>query len=280
MTEENKSNKKIFFLAIIVLFITVIIIYRQRIFSIKTDQKNAASTTEDKKTPIETNETKQINNVPPLINNPSSKKATQPTPAYAGRDPQEIKPADDIVKTLDANQKDDMYYQIKVLGQTVKENPQYVSGWLQIGLLKKAIGDYVGTRDAWEYAALVRPYDPVPFKDLGELYWHYLPDLPRAEKNLQIAIKDKPDDTSTYISLSELYSSAYKEKQSLALDILLQGVNANKDDNDIVKSVADYYQNHGMYEQSLEWWQKALQKEPSNQSIIQTIADLKNKLSK
>ena len=199
-------------------------------------------------------------------------------PAYTGRDPQEARPNPEEVKLFSEAQKAKIYSDIRMHGSAVKENPDYFFGWMQIGLLKKVIGDFAGARDAWEYAGQIRPENSVSFGNLGELYWRYLPDFLRSEKNFRIAIKNKPDDPATYMSLSDLYLYSYAEKKELAGDILLEGIAANPDSIDLMKYLARYYEVQKKYDSALEWWQKVLAKDPANFEVVTTIESLKKKI--
>ena len=198
-------------------------------------------------------------------------------PAYIGRDPAEIRPIYEEVKLFSDTQKNKLYEEIRVNARAVQDDPTYLFGWVQIGLLKKIIGDYEGAGDAWEYAGVIRPANSVSFANLGELYWKYLPDYARSEKNFRISIKNKPDDPDVYIALSNLYFFSYKEKTRFADDVLLEGIRANPKDVNLLKSLASLYEQQADYIKAVEWWKKALEKEPDNKDIILRIETLAKK---
>lgn len=197
--------------------------------------------------------------------------------SYSGRDPVEIRPNPDEVKGLSQAEREKLYSDINMHGRAVKENPDFFFGWIQVGLLKKIIGDYEGARDAWKYAGAIRPLNSVSFANLGELYWRYIPDYPRSEKNFLASIKNKPDDSSTYISLSDLYFYSYTEKKDRADDILLEGIRANPKDINLMKWLASLYEREKEYSKALEWWKKVLAQNPSDQPVKQAIAELEKK---
>jgi tetratricopeptide (TPR) repeat protein len=199
--------------------------------------------------------------------------------AYRGRDPEEVRPLPEEVKLFSDTKRAEIYTAIGNHGKTVKENPDYFFGWIQIGLLKKVIGDYEGARDAWEYAGLLRPENSLSFGNLGELYWRYLPDYPRSERNFKTAIANKPSDVGFYVSLSDLYFYSYKEKAELADDILLQGLAKNPESIDLVRHLAFLYERRGEYAFAITWWQKVLAKDPGNLELAATIEALKKKVS-
>lgn len=200
-------------------------------------------------------------------------------PVYHGRPTEELRPVPDEVKLFSESNKQEIYRSLQNFGKTVKEKPDFFNGWIQLGLLKKTIGDFEGARDAWEYASLISPKNSVAFANLGELYWRYLRVYPQAEINFKASIKNKPDDPGTYVSLSELYFYSLKEKSDLADDILLQGIAANPQSMDLAKALARLYEKSEQYAKSIEWWQKVLVSDPKNMDLAATIEGLKKKLS-
>ena len=200
------------------------------------------------------------------------------TIVYTGRDPMEVRPNLEDVKLFSDEQKKNLYAAIGNHGQAVKDNPDYFDGWLEIGLLKKVIGDYEGARDAWEYAGAIRLLSSVPFANLGELYWHYLHMYAQSEKNFKIAIKNDPKDIGSYRSFSDLYYYSMKEKQSLADDVLLEGIAANPQSGDLFKALGRLYEHLGQYASAMEWWEKALAQDPQSVEIASTIEALKKKV--
>lgn len=199
-------------------------------------------------------------------------------PPYEGRDPGEFRPVPEEVKLFNEDQKNQIYISIKNSSKKVKERPDFLEDWLQIGILKKMIGDFEGARDSWEYAGVVSPLNSVSFANLGELYWRYLHDYPKSESNFKISIKNKPNDPLTYISFSGLYFYSYKEKQDLADDVLFDGLKANPEDTNLMKALASLYEKQKEYLKSLEWWERVLKNEPNNKDVAKTIEDIRKKI--
>ncbi|TSC77835.1 MAG: hypothetical protein G01um101433_457 [Parcubacteria group bacterium Gr01-1014_33] len=197
-------------------------------------------------------------------------------PAYTGRDPAEIRPGAKETALFSEKQKEDLYAEIRREAGLVKGNPDSIQGWLQVGLLKKAIGDYAGARDAWEYGALIRPGHGIVFANLGQLYWHYLPDFPLAEAKFKKAIANEPAMASSYGALAEFYSYGYKEKKDQADEILLKGIEKTRDVN-LMRALATLYENKSDYQNAITWWEKILEFEPDNTAIKDTIEQLKKK---
>lgn len=208
------------------------------------------------------------------------KKEKPAVSSYSGRDPGEIRPVPEEVKLFTEEQKQQIYARIYEHASAVKVDPGYFFGWIQIGILKKTIGDFIGARDAWEYAGIIQPKNSLSFANLGELYWRYLLDYPQAEKNLKISIEHKPDDTQTRVTLAELYHYSMKEKYELADDALLDGLKANPNNGTLMRRLAYLYEQRKEYGLALEWWEKVLAGSPEDQEVANAINKLKLKLEK
>lgn len=205
---------------------------------------------------------------PPSIKNPPVAPAP---PVYTGKNPREISPVPEEVKLFTEDQRKTLYNEIDNYGEAVMGNPYFFKGWIQLGLIKKVIGDFEGARDAWYYAGLIAPENVVSFANLGELYWRYLPDFPKSEKNFRQAIKNDPKRPEIYISLAELYYYSYKEKADLADNAYLEGLVANPNDDMLMRHLATYYKKIGDTKNALSWWKKILGTNPSDASEIAAI---------
>ncbi|MDP3770457.1 MAG: tetratricopeptide repeat protein [bacterium] len=198
--------------------------------------------------------------------------------AYNGRPVDEVRPNPEEVKLFSESDKQELYRSLQNYGKSVKENPDFFSGWLQLGLLKKVIGDFEGARDAWDYAGVIRPLNDVSFANLGELYWRYLRLYPQSETNFKVAITNNPSNAGTYVSLSDLYYYSLKEKQDMADDIILQGIAVNPQSIDLPKALAALYERMGQYALAIEWWNKVLAQDPQNIAVASAIDSLKKKM--
>ncbi len=87
----------------------------------------------------------------------------------------------------------------------LREDSDRYGAWLTLGLYRKAIGDYGGAREAWEYAAAIRPGTAVPHNNLGNLYAYELQEPMRAEQHYLNAIKKEPTVFQWYLAAYEYY---------------------------------------------------------------------------
>lgn len=279
MISQNILNKKTIIVAVF-LFVAGLFFYGDTIFEVyrfgQKQNDEASEFPQDTFFPAPPAEQPAIqkDNLPVLTT--TLKKES--LPEYVGRDPEEINPTPNEVALYSEEQRNNLYANIKNLGQAVKKDAGYFFGWVQLGLIKKVIGDFVGARDAWEYAGLISPANTTSFANLGEIYWRYLPDFPRAEKNFRISLKNKPSEFSTYDSLAQLYFFSYKEKKNLAYDVLLEGMTINPQDPNFPRALASLYERDGNWTKALEWWQKVLVAEPNNTDVAGAIASLKKKI--
>lgn len=125
---------------------------------------------------------------------------------------------------------------------TIKITPKDVTSWIDLGVQRKQLGDYVGARDAWEYAKAVEPSNIVPWNNLGDLYHFYLKDYKKSEENWKKTIALKPDYAQGYRGLYELYTYSMKEKSGEIPTILKQGIAKNPEATDLKAMLADYEQ--------------------------------------
>ncbi len=129
--------------------------------------------------------------------------------------------------------------EIKSAVAVLKEDYDRLEGWLNLGIYRKQAGDYEGAKEAWEFATLIRPKNPIAFHNLGDLYWMYLKNYPLAETYFKKAIEIDPKIPLFYSKLHELYRYSYKEKADLADDILRQGIKAT--DDPVLKEMLDNF---------------------------------------
>lgn len=267
------KQKQILSLAGIVLILGASLFFRERI----SDFLNFGSSEQPSAETVENlNEEKQN----PDTQESEEKKPGQSSskiPAYTGRDPAEYRPVPEEVKVFNEDQKTRLFASIQTHASVVKADPAYFNGWIQIGILKKIIGDFAGARDAWEYASVIEPGNSLSFANLGELYWRYLHDYPKSEQNLKTSIKHKPDDVQTYVTLAELYHYSYKEKADLADDVLLEGIRA-MDHETLLRRLAYLYEQRNELPKALEWWEKVLLRSPDDTELKAKIDSLKSKI--
>ncbi len=115
---------------------------------------------------------------------------------------------------------------INKLVKELKENSNLFQNWTNLGLYRKAAGDYEGARDAWEYIRAVNPKDSLSSRNLGDLYGYYLNDPQKAEENFLKAIETDPSQIEYYFKTAEFYREGM-EDPTKARAIVQQGIESN-----------------------------------------------------
>jgi tetratricopeptide (TPR) repeat protein len=139
-----------------------------------------------------------------------------------------------------ANAQKLMKLKIESLISDLKKNLDSFENWLNLGVQRKAINDYEGARECWEYAEIIRPLNYISFNNLGELYGYYFKNYEKAEKNYLTAIKNGPDQIYIYRNLYEFYRNALKD-DAQAKAILQKGIAANPDISQDLKYLLDNF---------------------------------------
>ncbi len=135
--------------------------------------------------------------------------------------------------------------EIKMITASLRADYDKLEDWLTLGIWRKTIGDYEGAAEAWKFANIIRPKDPVAFHNLGDLYSQYLPDYPKAEKYYLTAIeKDTGHNSFFSIKLYEFYRYYYK-KLDLAEKTLLDAIKVNPGDEQLKAILADFRKETG-----------------------------------
>jgi tetratricopeptide (TPR) repeat protein len=116
--------------------------------------------------------------------------------------------------------------QINEISDILKQDAGLFNQWVDLGLLRKSIGDYNGARDAWEYASALRPKNSLSFANLGVLYGYYLGDTKKSEENFLRSIKNNNKITNTYYQLADFYLEVLNNVEK-AQNILEEGLSEN-----------------------------------------------------
>ena len=144
-----------------------------------------------------------------------------------------------VIKTnLPEDVKKETIEKINVVSNGLKKDYDSLEQWLELGLLRKLIGDYDGARDAWKFATIIRTNDSVAFHNLGFLYWQNFKDYKKAEENYLKAIKNNQKDISAYIDLSNVYYFSLKDIVR-AKEILNSGLKNNPENEELKRAFMD-----------------------------------------
>jgi tetratricopeptide (TPR) repeat protein len=125
---------------------------------------------------------------------------------------------------------------INKLTEELKKDNSFFSNWIELGLYRKSIGDYIGARDIWEFLSVTSPQNSVSFRNLGDLYSYYLVDKQKAEENFLKAIEINPNEIEYYLKTMEFYRDVMKDVVK-ARQIIEQGINSNPASEELKSSL-------------------------------------------
>lgn len=119
--------------------------------------------------------------------------------------------------------KKDITKRIEELSALLKEDANRFNQWMDLGALRKSIGDYEAAREIWEYAAAIRPNTSLVLANLGMLYGYYLSEPEKAEQKLLQAIENNPQNLNFYRQLFDFYLEVQNDREG-AREILERGL--------------------------------------------------------
>ncbi len=161
-------------------------------------------------------------------------------PPYAGQ-PILFFGSDPVINQLPPASVENYKKDLATMAEALRKNPYSFNDWLSVGIFKKFFNNYEGARDAWEYAAMLIPQQPVIHLNLANLYGYYLKDFPKAEKHYLEATR---------------------------LDVI--------NTHGALNATAGFYRDFGLKEKALEYYQRALQINPNDSSVKAEIERLSN----
>jgi tetratricopeptide (TPR) repeat protein len=155
-----------------------------------------------------------------------------------------------------------------------------LAAFINVGTIKKIVGDFEGARDAWEYASLKSPKNSVSFFNLGLLYAEDLKDNQKAEANYLKCLENSKGESGNeqyYRGVVDFYTYFYPAQISEVEKILLAALQEERYQNsqDLMALLATYYQNNGQKEKAIEYWQKILIINPDNEGAKNELEELK-----
>jgi|SRR3989338_3892426 len=141
----------------------------------------------------------------------------------------------DLSRVIPKNASNENVEQIKFIIQALKDNNDYFQGWLQLGILRKNVGDWDGALEAWKFTAVIRPDNSIAYLNLGDLYGYYFHDNQKAEENLLKAIEVEPVNIYGYFKTYEFYTDTNQPEK--ARQIIKQGITANPNTSQQLQSI-------------------------------------------
>lgn len=144
------------------------------------------------------------------------------------------------------------------LVEAVTKNPDQIDNWIDIGLVKKNVDNYVGAKDVWDHTNKINPNYGLNYFNLGNLYALYLRDFKKAESNYYKALRLDRNSVNFHLGLAEFYRDFYKEKYDLVDDVLLEGLVYVPKDANLLLNLALYYRDTGEKAEAIKYFEKFL----------------------
>lgn len=160
--------------------------------------------------------------------------------------------------SLTAEVKADLVKKIQDATAKLKINPSNLGTWFELGLYRKAIGDYTGAAEIWEYVVVSRTGDFITMHNLADLYRNYLKDYPKAEKYYLKYMQLNAGDFGAAIDLHQMYWHQYTAKKDQADDVLVQYLAKHPDSVEVLVELARYYKAVGDTSNARIYYQRAL----------------------
>jgi len=159
----------------------------------------------------------------------------------------------------------------------LQASPDEFGDWLYVGVLKKGIGNYEGSRDAFIYAGNLRPQSSTPFANLADLYAYFLNDPVKAEENIKKAIANDPNDYNLYLSLADIYRYKFPERIGAYEKVLLEAMAKFADNPNLIAPLAAYYRDTNQTQPAIEWYERLVKLDSNNVAAKQDLEELKAK---
>ena len=160
---------------------------------------------------------------------------------------------------------DELQKRLNTAIEYIAKSPKEEVYWIELGMVKKQFDNYIGARDAWEYARLINNKNSIIYHNLGSLYALYLRDFEKAEKYYQTSVNLDRLSSQSYLALAEFYKDFYKEKSDLVDDVLLAGLGLLPHDANLVLNLAFYYKSTGDKEKAIKYLEQFLQLPETNE---------------
>src|SRR3989344_1146298 len=94
---------------------------------------------------------------------------------------------------------------------SLKKEPKYVD-WSDLGMYRKAAGDYKGAEEIWTYLITASPRGTDAYINLGDLYMYYLHNNAKAELMFLKAVEVSPRVVEAYRRIVDFYVTALQDK--------------------------------------------------------------------
>jgi len=148
--------------------------------------------------------------------------------------------------------------------QKLQEGDHIYIRWINIGILKKRLGDYSGTEEAWQKAITYNPDQSLAFGNLADLYLFDLGQDEKAEEYYLKVLQMRTDNYNYYLGLAALYRYNMTEKAYLIEELMLSGAErVPAEAKNYYMYLANYFDQEGNDKEKARYYtQKTLELSP------------------
>jgi len=183
-------------------------------------------------------------------------------------------------ETLDQQNIDDWTAEFEEVKKALEADPQDVYALFRVGRLKRLVGDYEGSEQAYSRLLEIEPQNGTAYNNLGSLYGTYLMDYPRAEETYKKAIEYSLGGTRAliyYRNLYDIYFYTTKEFDK-AEALLLEALENYPKSSEFMILTGQFYKSQGELEKALSYYESALDSTDNKESLEKEIESLKQQM--
>lgn len=138
--------------------------------------------------------------------------------------------------------------------ETVLEDPTQANPWMRFGNILEFLNDHEGAIRAWKKVLEFQELNFVASQNIATNYQYFLLDFPKAEENYLQALTIRPDYTTAYQGIMDLYRFNLTEKKDLYEPLVLSAI-ANDSSNALFyyRELVDFYARDGKLEKAREY---------------------------
>jgi len=138
--------------------------------------------------------------------------------------------ADDFPNALETMNEEILQFSLKDLNeqyQDLRDGEYIYESWINVGILKKRLGDNPGAEKAWLEAIDYNPDKALAYGNLADLYLFNMGEYEKAEEYYQKVLSMSTDNYTYYHGLVSLYRYDMTEKANLIEGIMINGAEIN-----------------------------------------------------
>lgn len=161
--------------------------------------------------------------------------------------------------------------------QSLAENPDQLDGWLELGIIKKYIGDYQGAEAAWLKAGEIRPKNSTSFGNLADLYTNFTKEYNKAEPMYRQAIANSLGEAKNVAYYRNFYYfyKYYLKDDEKSEQILLEAIRDNPQSSEPLILLASFYKEKGQNLKAIQYYQKSLVIDPNDKAVKEELEKLR-----